>query len=67
MIYEYSCKSCSHSWEEEQSIKDEPIEFCPSCNKKSAKRQISGSVNFILKGSGWYKDGYSSTAIESKK
>jgi putative FmdB family regulatory protein len=56
--YEYICKNCDHNWEEFQDITEKPIEKCPKCHKKQAKRQI-GAPMFILKGSGWASDGYS--------
>lgn len=61
MTYDYTCTSCLHNWEEEQSIKDVPHSFCPNCKKETAKRLISGG-NFVLKpgGVGWYNNGYSS-------
>ena len=55
--YEYTCTECQHNWEEEQSIKDEPLTKCVKCGKNSAKRLIS-KTSFILKGGGWFKDGY---------
>ena len=58
--YEYACSSCGNAWEEIQKITAPPVEVCPSCNKATAKRQISGG-NFILKGGGWYSDLYAST------
>lgn len=58
MTYDYICKACKHEWEEEQSIKDEPLKECPKCKENKAQRQISGG-GFILTGSGWYaKGGY---------
>jgi putative FmdB family regulatory protein len=42
-----------------QSIKDPPLRECPSCHQESLQRLISGAA-FQLKGSGWYKDLYSS-------
>jgi len=60
MTYEYLCSECQHAWEEEQSISAAPTEKCPHCGKLSAKRQVSGGVGFILKGGGWYADGYGS-------
>lgn len=60
MTYEYACSSCSHEWEAEQSIKDDPLKECPSCHKQTARRQISRGAGFILKGGGWYSDLYSS-------
>lgn len=56
MTYDYKCKSCQHQWEQEQSIKDDPIKICPQCKKEEAQRQISGS-GFILVGQGWFKSG----------
>jgi putative FmdB family regulatory protein len=68
--YEYACSSCHHEWEFEQSIKDSPLTECPSCHQATAKRQISRGTGFILKGSGWYADLYSSASnkpAEGKK
>lgn len=60
MTYEYACTSCGHQWEAEQSISAAPLQDCPSCNQATAKRQISGGTGFLLKGGGWYADGYGS-------
>jgi putative FmdB family regulatory protein len=60
--YEYACSSCGHEWEFEQSIKDAPLTECPTCKQATAKRQISRGGGFILKGSGWYSDLYSSSS-----
>jgi putative FmdB family regulatory protein len=60
--YEYACLSCKHEWEFEQSIKDNAITECPACHQQTAKRQISRGTGFILKGSGWYADLYSSSS-----
>lgn len=60
MTYEYVCTACGHEWEASQSIKDAPLKECPSCHTESAKRQVSGGTGFVLKGSGWYADLYSS-------
>jgi putative FmdB family regulatory protein len=58
--YEYACSACNNEWEFEQSIKDDPIKECPKCHEQTARRQISRGTGFILKGSGWYSDLYSS-------
>lgn len=60
--YEYACSSCQHEWEFEQSIKDAAVTDCPSCHQQTARRQISKGTGFILKGSGWYSDLYSSSS-----
>lgn len=58
--YEYVCTACNNEWEFEQSIKDAALTECPSCHQQTARRQISRGTGFILKGSGWYADLYSS-------
>ncbi len=60
--YEYACTACNNEWEFEQSIKDDPIKECPKCHEQTARRQISRGTGFILKGSGWYSDLYSSSS-----
>ncbi len=57
--YEYRCKKCKHEFERFQKITDEPVKKCPKC-KGDVERLVSGS-SFLLKGSGWYKDGYTSS------
>jgi putative FmdB family regulatory protein len=59
-LYEYTCPSCGHTWEELQSITAEPIDTCPKCSEHTAQRLISTGTNFVLKGSGWAADLYSS-------
>jgi putative FmdB family regulatory protein len=61
MTYEYVCTACGHGWEAEQAISAAPLKTCPKCATDHAKRQISGGAGFILKGGGWYADGYGST------
>jgi len=65
MTYEYLCTTCGHEWEAEQSISEAPLKTCPNCGNDTAKRQVSGGMGFILKGGGWYADGYGSKG-ESK-
>jgi len=66
MTYEYACAACGHEWEAEQSIREAPLKKCPHCGKSTAKRQISRGAGFILKGGGWYADGYGSSSAASK-
>lgn len=39
---------------------DPPLKKCPKCGKSKVRRLITGG-NFILKGGGWYSDGYGSS------
>ena len=61
-IYEYECARCG-SFEHSQSIRDRPLERCPTCRRK-VQRLIS-ATSFTLKGGGWYSDGYQKKAAES--
>lgn len=62
--YDYGCEACGATWELEQRISADPVKKCPKCGKRKAKRMISGG-NFILKGGGWYADGYGSSSSSS--
>lgn len=57
MIYEYKCKKCEREFEEIQQMSDPPLQMCEKCGGEVG-RLISGAPVFILKGTGWYKDGY---------
>jgi putative FmdB family regulatory protein len=57
--YSYACDACGKSFEKEQRIIEDPIKTCELCGKPKARRLIV-SGNFILKGGGWYSDGYGS-------
>jgi len=65
-IYEYECLTCGTIFEAQSSIKNRNTrEYgCTKC-KGIGKRIISKS-SFILKGSGWEKDGYSGISNRSK-
>lgn len=65
--YEYVCEACGHHWDAFQSIKDDALKTCPSCEKDQARRVISGGMGFILKGGGWYSDLYASPKADTSK
>lgn len=57
--YDYQCQKCGFEFERVQRITEDPIKTCPECKSRKAKRLLS-APNFILKGGGWYADGYGS-------
>lgn len=62
-IYEYHCAHCKKDFERFQKISEAPLLVCPDCGEK-VQRVVSQTA-FTLKGSGWYKDGYSSSPKKS--
>src|SRR5437660_71954 len=59
-VYEYGCDACGYQFEEQQRLADAPLKTCPKCHKKKLQKLISATA-FVLKGGGWYKDGYGSS------
>ena len=57
--YEYQCEKCGFEFEREQRITEDPVKTCPECRGRKVKRLLS-ATGFILKGGGWYADGYGS-------
>jgi putative FmdB family regulatory protein len=64
--YSYVCDACGKSFEKEQRISEDPLKKCALCGKAKARRQIV-SANFILKGGGWYSDGYGASGGGASK
>jgi putative FmdB family regulatory protein len=63
-IYEYECPSCGHEFEKIQKFSDPEVKKCPECGLR-VRKKISASA-FMLKGGGWYADGYSGKAEKKK-
>jgi putative FmdB family regulatory protein len=63
-IYEYACKACHKEFEYQQRMADPDKTVCEACGGE-LERLISRTA-FQLKGSGWYKDLYSSSKPEAK-
>src|SRR6187455_2085458 len=59
-IYEYKCNACGKEFEYQQRMSDPEKTDCEACGKSALERLISRTA-FQLKGSGWYKDLYSSS------
>lgn len=57
MIYSYKCNKCEHEFDKDQSLSDTDETRCEKCDS-DVSRIISAPPTFVLKGSGWAKDGY---------
>ena len=55
-IHEYRCQACGDEFEVIQKVSDPPLRKCEKCGG-SLEKLLSRSA-FVLKGSGWYADGY---------
>lgn len=64
-IYEYQCSKCGEELEVIQKFSDEPLVTCPECKENCLEKRTSASA-FMLKGGGWYKDGYSGPSNSKK-
>jgi len=62
-IYEYRCRKCGQVIEAMQSIHDRPLRKCSSC--KGSLEKIISRTAFMLKGGGWYAEGYTKRASKS--
>jgi putative FmdB family regulatory protein len=64
-VYEYQCKACGQEFEYQQRMSDPDKTTCEACGG-GLERLISRTA-FQLKGSGWYKDLYSSNKPASSE
>jgi len=61
MIFLYRCKNknCNAEFEFHHIPRDEPA-VCSKCGSKDAEKLFAPKATHILKGEGWYRDGYKS-------
>jgi putative FmdB family regulatory protein len=64
--YHYKCSNCGSEIEIFQKITDDKLTHCDACHQDSLERIIM-ATNFVLKGGGWFKDGYSNSFKNSNK
>lgn len=70
--YEYLCRHCGHTFEELQSMSEEPLIHCPRCNQDTLAKVLGTGAGLIFKGSGFYLTDYkksnsSPAALEEHK
>lgn len=56
-IYPYKCKGCGNTFDKYQKTFDEKV-VCSKCESENVERLSVNSFDFVLKGTSWYKDGY---------
>ena len=64
-IYEYQCRKCGKVTEALQRMSDRPLRKCPHCTGRLEK--IVSRSAFVLKGGGWYAEGYNKSGKKSKR
>lgn len=52
-IYTYRCENCGVQFERQQKFDEQPLAWCPECNKK-ALRKVYLPVGIVFKGKGFY-------------
>ncbi len=65
--YDYACASCGHRLEVKQRMSENPLEICPECSEPALRKQLSSSGAFVLKGGGWFRDGYAGPSERKKE
>jgi putative FmdB family regulatory protein len=60
-IYTYRCENCGVQFERQQKFTDQPLSWCPECNKSSL-RKVYTPVGIVFKGSGFYSTDNRSTS-----
>jgi len=57
-IYVYECEECKVTIEELQKFSDDALTDCEECGSENSLHRMVEVSSFVLKGGGWYKDGY---------
>ncbi len=63
-VYTYRCESCGVQFDRYQKFEDQPLTWCPECNKK-ALRKVYQPVGIVFKGSGFYATDHRSPSGQS--
>ena len=65
-IYKFKCSACEYEFTVIRKMSDTEDVLCENCSSCLTNKVIAKS-SFTLKGSGWYKDGYSSNSSPKEK
>jgi len=64
--YVYRCRVCEYVFERVHRMSDQGPTSCSQCHAEDISKLIT-SGQFILKGDGWYHDGYGSSVPSQKE
>ena len=64
-VYTYRCENCGVQFDRYQKFTDQPLTWCPECNKKSLHK-VSQPVGIVFKGSGFYSTDHRSPSGQSR-
>lgn len=64
--YEYECRACSHTFEAEQRIVEDPMTDCPSCGQENSLKRLVQPAAIHFRGSGFYVTDYASKPNNGK-
>lgn len=56
--YEYQCQKCGAEFTREQNVREPADPRCVKCGDEHSAQRMISNTSFVLKGGGWYKDGY---------
>ena len=65
-IYEFQCEKCAEVFALNMKMADPHPESCPKCAHGKVTKIMSRTA-FMLKGSGWYADGYGAKKPDTPK
>lgn len=57
-MYQYKCSECKEIYEKEQSMKDDPLKYCPMCEKDTLFRKPYTNIAMQFNGPGFYVNDY---------
>ena len=63
-VYIYRCENCGVQFERFQKFVDQPLTWCPECNKKTLHK-VYQPVGIVFKGSGFYSTDHRSPSGQS--
>jgi putative FmdB family regulatory protein len=64
-VYTYRCDNCGVQFDRYQKFSDQPLTWCPECNKKSL-RKVYQPVGIVFKGSGFYATDHRSPSGQTR-